>query len=150
MNNIFNTSFEVSLRILIILNTVQTRLSIDRITDLDFIAIYGKDFDVSEYNLHGDNDYRFSEYTSKREIVSQALKELVLRGYIIPHCNKSGFNYSISKSGTMFCESLNDKYAEDFTNIVKKTNSLFLEYSDRKLIRSINEYAVNMAGGNNL
>ena len=129
---------------------MHSRLSVDRIAALDFISIYGKDFGVSEYNLHGDNDYRFSEYTSKREIVSQALKELVLRGYIIPHCNKSGFNYSISKSGTMFCESLNDKYAEDFTDIVKKTNSLFLEYSDRKLIRSINEYAVNMAGGNNL
>ena len=150
MNNIFNTSFEVSLRILIILNTVQTRLSIDRITALDFMAIYGKDFGVSEYNLHGDNDYRFSEYTSKREIVSQAIKELVLRGYITPHCNKSGFNYSISKEGVAFCESLNDKYAEDFTNIVKKTNSLFLEHSDRKLIRSINEYAINMAGGNSL
>ncbi len=150
MSEIFNSSLEISLRMLIILNTVQSRLSVDRIAALDFISIYGKDFGVSEYNLHGDNDYRFSEYTSKREIVSQALKELVLRGYIIPHCNKSGFNYSISKSGTMFCESLNDKYAEDFTDIVKKTNSLFLEYSDRKLIRSINEYAVNMAGGNNL
>ena len=150
MSEIFNSSLEISLRMLIILTTVQSRLSVDRIAALDFISIYGKDFGVSEYNLHGDNDYRFSEYTSKREIVSQALKELVLRGYIIPHCNKSGFNYSISKSGTMFCESLNDKYAEDFTDIVKKTNSLFLEYSDRKLIRSINEYAVNMAGGNNL
>ncbi len=68
MNNIFNTSFEVSLRILIILNTVQTRLSIDRITALDFIAIYGKDFGVSEYNLHGDNDYRFSEYRLYAEL----------------------------------------------------------------------------------
>lgn len=147
MNNIFNTSFEVSLRILIILNTVQTRLSIDRITALDFIAIYGKDFGVSEYNLHGDNDYRFSEYTSKREIVSQAIKELVLRGYITPHCNKSGFNYSISKEGVAFCESLNDKYAEDFTDIVKKTDSLFFEYSDRELIYIINEYAINMVRG---
>lgn len=150
MSEIFNSSLEISLRMLIILNTVQSRLSVDRITALDFISIYGKDFGVSEYNLHGDNDYRFSEYTSKREIVSQALKELVLGGYIIPHCNKSGFNYSISRSGTMFCESLNDKYAEDFTNIVKKTNSLFLEHSDRKLIRSINEYAINMARGNSL
>ena len=132
MNNIFNTSFEVSLRILIILNTVQTRLSIDRITDLDFIAIYGKDFGVSEYNLHGDNDYRFSEYTSKREIVSQALKELVLGGYIIPHCNKSGFNYSISRSGTMFCESLNDKYAEDFIEIVKSAREKANYYVSRK------------------
>lgn len=76
MNDVFNTSFEVSLRMLIILNTVQTRLSIDRITAFDFIAIYGKDFGVSEYNLHGDNDYRFSEYTSKREIVSQTIKNL--------------------------------------------------------------------------
>ena len=150
MSEIFNSSLEISLRMLIILNTVRSRLSVDRIAALDFISIYGKDFGVSEYNLHGDNDYRFSEYTSKREIVSQALKKLVLGGYIIPHCNKSGFNYSISRSGTMVCESLNDKYAEDFTNIVKKTNSLFLERSDRKLIRCINEYAINMAGGNNL
>ena len=150
MSEIFNSSLEISLRMLIILNTVRSRLSVDRIAALDFISIYGKDFGVSEYNLHGDNDYRFSEYTSKREIVSQALKKLVLGGYIIPHCNKSGLNYSISRSGTMFCESLNDKYAEDFTNIVKKTNSLFLERSDRKLIRCINEYAINMAGGNNL
>ena len=129
MSEIFNSSLEISLRMLIILNTVQSRLSVDRIAALDFISIYGKDFGVSEYNLHGDNDYRFSEYTSKREIVSQALKELVLRGYIIPHCNKSGFNYSISKSGTMFCESLNDKYAEDFTDIVKR----LIHYSSNTL-----------------
>ena len=76
MSEIFNSSLEISLRMLIILNTVQSRLSVDRIAALDFISIYGKDFGVSEYNLHGDNDYRFSEYTSKREIVSQALKEL--------------------------------------------------------------------------
>lgn len=149
MNAIFNSSFEVSLRILIILNTAQSRLSIDRIIALDFIAIYGKDFEVSDYNLHGDNDYRFSEYASKREIVSQAIKELVLRGYITPHCNKSGFNYSISKNGTIFCNSLNDKYADDFTNIVKKANMQFLEYSDRKLTRCINEYAIARLGGKN-
>lgn len=114
---------------------------------MDFIAIYGKDFGVSEYNLHGDNDYRFSEYTSKREIVSQAIKEPVLRGYITPHCNKSGFHYSISKEGIAFCESLNDKYAEDFIEIVKKANVLFLDYSDRKLTHCINEYAIAMLRG---
>ena len=146
MSEVFNSSFEISLRILIILNTVQSRLSIDRITAIDFISIYGKDFGVSEYNLHGDNDYRFSEYTSKREIASQALKELVLKGYIIPHCSKNGFSYSISKNGTVFCESLNDKYADDFTDIVKRTNLLFLKYSDRKLVHSINEYAITYVG----
>lgn len=150
MSDIFNSLFEVSLRMLIILNTVQSRLSIERITALDFIAIYGKDFGVSEYNLHGDNDYRFGEYPSRRKMISQAIKELVLRGYIMPHCNKSGFNYSISKNGMMFCKSLNDKYAEDFTDIVKKVNLQYLEYSDRKLARLINEYAVTKLGGEKL
>lgn len=147
MNDVFNTPFEVSLRVLIILNIVQMRLSVDRITALDFIAIYGKDFGVSEYNLHGDNDYRFSEYALKRTIISQAIKNLVLSGYIKPHCNKSGFKYSISRDGVSFCEALSDEYAENYSDIVKKTNTKFLDYSDRKLIHCINEYAIAMFGG---
>lgn len=147
MNDVFNTPFEMSLRILLILNTAQSKLSIDRITALDFISIYGRDFGVSEYNLHGDNSYRFSEYATKREIVSQAIKELVLRNYIKPHCNKSGFAYNISMSGMSFCESLNDEYAECYTDIIKKAIVIFLKFSDRKLIHCINEYAIAMFGG---
>lgn len=147
MKDVFNTPFEISLRILVILNTAQSKLSIDRITAIDFISIYGRDFDVSEYNLHGDNSYRFSEYATKREFVSQAIKELVLRNYINPHCNKSGFVYSISSSGMSFCESLNDEYAECFAGIVNKSIVLFSNYSDRKLIHRITEYAIAMFGG---
>lgn len=147
MKDIFNTSFEASLRILIILNTVKKRVSAERITALDFISTYGKDFGVSKYNLHGDNDFRFSEYTLKREIVSESIKELVLKGYINPHCNKNGFNYSISENGTAFCEALNDNYAEEFAVIVNKSNEVYQNYSDRNLARCINEYAIAMFGG---
>ena len=56
-------------------------------------------------------------------------------------------DYSISKEGIAFCESLNDKYAEDFIEIVKKANVLFLDYSDRKLTHCINEYAIAMLRG---
>lgn len=147
MNNIFNTPFEVSLRILIILNTVKNRVSVERITALDFISTYGKDFGVSEYNLHGDNSFRFSEYTLKRKIISESIKELVLKGYINPHCNKNGFNYSISKNGTDFCNALNDNYAEEFAAIVNKSNEIYQNYSDRKLAHHINEYAIAMVGG---
>lgn len=102
MKDIFNTPFEVSLRMLIIMNIVKNRVTAERVTALDFISTYGKDFGVSEYNLHGDNSFRFSEYALKRRIVSEAIKELVLKGYINPHCNKNGFNYSISKKGQTF------------------------------------------------
>lgn len=149
MKEIFNTPFEVSLRILIIMKVIHTRLSVDRITAMDFISTYGKDFGVSEQNLHGNNNFRFSEYASKRKIITEAIKNLVLRGYINPHCNKSGFNYSISNSGIAFCESLNDDYAEELTHIVKSANDLYHNYSDRQLTNCINEYAIARFGGRN-
>lgn len=147
MNVVFNTPFEMSLRVLMILHVTQTRLSVDRIAALDFITIYGKDFGVSKHNLHGDNNYRFSEYTAKRQILVQAIKELVLRNYIIPHCNKKGFNYSISDSGNSFCNSLNDEYANIYRSNLKKANELFLDYTDRKITQCINTYAIDMFGG---
>ena len=140
--------FEVSLRVLIILNVSNARLSVDRISALDFMTIYGKDFGVSECNLHGDNDYRFSEYASKRDIISQAVKNLVLVGYILPHCNKSGFTYSISKSGISFCHALNNEYAEKYSTIAKKAHSTFSSCSDRKIVYTINKYAISGFGGN--
>ncbi len=147
MKDIFNTPFEVSLRIIIIMNIVKNRISSERITALDFISTYGKDFGVSEYNLHGDNSFRFSEYTLKRKIISESIKELVLKGYINPHCNKNGFSYSISKNGISFCETLNDDYADEFAVIVSKAIEVYQNYSDRKLAHCINECAVAMFGG---
>lgn len=147
MNELFNTSFELSLRVLIILNIAQVRLSVDRIVAYDFISIYGLDFGVSESNLHGNNAYRFSEYTTKRVIIAQAIRDLVLRGHVVPHCSKGGFSYSISPTGKTFCSSLNDDYATSFTQIVQNTVASFSNYSDRKLIHIINSYALQMFGG---
>lgn len=121
MNELFNSPFELSLRVLIILNTAQLRLTIDKIVAYDFISTYSSDFGISESNLHGNNSYRFSEYTTKRIIITQSIKNLVLEGFVLPHCNKGGFSYSISPVGKNFCSSLNDDYANGFTQIVQQT-----------------------------
>ena len=60
MANIFNTDFEISLRGLLLLDAYDSYLSQDIIRDLDLLATYGKEFGVSETNLHGDNSYSFS------------------------------------------------------------------------------------------
>ena len=84
MNELFNTAFEVSLRVLLILNVAQEKLSLEKITAFDFIANYGTDFEVSDYNLHGINRLRFSEYTVRREKINRGIKDLVLIGYVLP------------------------------------------------------------------
>ena len=149
MIEIFNSSFEMSLRILIILNVVNERISLDRIVAMDFIAVYGKEFNVSECNLHGDNEYRFSEYASRRPIMMQAIKELVLRNYIKPICNKRGFNYCISNRGKIFIKSLNDEYANVYKDNLKQVEMRFKGWSDRRLSKFINESAISMFGGDN-
>lgn len=123
------------------------RVTIDWLSCLDFVTTYGRDFGISEFNLHGDNEYRFSEYAAKREIIGIAIKELVLRGYISPHCNKSGFNYSITMVGIKLCETLNDAYAETYEKIAEMAINHFADYTDRKLMNCINEKAILALGG---
>ena len=147
VNELFNSSFELSLRVLIILDAANARLSIDKIVAYDFISTYSFDFGISESNLHGNNNYRFSEYTTKRIIITQSIKNLVLEGFVLPHCNKGGFSYSISPAGKKFCSSLNDDYADDFTQIVQQTVDKFSNHSDRALIQTINSHALKMFGG---
>ena len=147
MNNIFNSPFELSLRIMILMRVRKSRVTVDWLSCLDFVTTYGKDFGISEFNLHGDNEYRFSEYAAKREIIGIAIKELVLRGYIRPHCNKSGFNYSITTAGIKLCETLNDEYAETYEKIAEMAINHFADYTDRKLMNCINEQAILALGG---
>ena len=47
----------------------------------------------------------------------------------------------------MFCKSLNDDYAENYATIVQKVHNMFVSYSDRKLIYTINDYAISDFGG---
>lgn len=63
MSKLYNTPFEASLRILLILETSRNQsFSADMLAAIDFISIYGREFGISDENLHGDNNYKFSEF----------------------------------------------------------------------------------------
>ena len=83
MNEIFNSSFETGLRVLLVLSSIQLKAAtVDRIAEYDFITIYGRDFGVSHINLHGDSNYNFSELASKRASCNEGIKEFVLSDLI--------------------------------------------------------------------
>lgn len=148
MINVFNSTFEISLRILLILNNIRIELSVDRILAFDYLATYGKEFKISQYNLHGENNYRFSEYISKRKIMNDAIKELVLKRYIVSCYNKKGFRYKISEVGMTFCASLNNIYAKEYVVNILNVNERFSNYSDSELSNYISQRAISMFGGN--
>jgi hypothetical protein len=64
MDKVFDTVFETSLRVLLTLDaTTGNAYTIDRIAVADFLTVYNHEFGLSNSNLHGENVFRFSEYT---------------------------------------------------------------------------------------
>lgn len=140
---VFNSRHEISYRILLLLSVCQeSKLSIDRIAALDFIAIYGVDFGVSEKNLHGMNSFRFSEYAGRRHLIHDGIKALVVSGYVQFYPHRQGFLYGISEEGLSFCRRLCDDYAKTYIANASRAIHLLKEYSDRELAKVICDYSI--------
>ena len=75
MDRLFNSTFENSLRLLILLDEYDMPQTLDMLYAVDFMTIYSKPFGLSEQNLNGDNDLKFSEFASQRDLVKEALKD---------------------------------------------------------------------------
>lgn len=144
MSNIFNSPFEVSLRILLILNECEgLSLTADKITAADFISVYGASFGISDTNLHGNNIFKFSEFATKRFLIKQAIKILIIQGHIVVEFNKNGFTYTITNTGINYCNSLESDYANIFREIVHKSRVYILENSETDLLDMIHKYSIS-------
>lgn len=140
--------FEMSLRILLLLNEVNARLNEDQIGAIDYAAVYAADFGILDENLHGYGNYRHGEYLARKPIVSTALRSLVLNGRIHLHTDKSGYTYSVSDNGRQQCVSLKDEYAGEY---ILAVNAVLQEYGIDNLYRlvdRINEQ-INQSVGEN-
>ena len=114
MSNVWGTSFEVSLRVLLTLEaSPRDWLTSDRIAAADFITVYGKDFGIAGENLHGDNSYKYSELALRRELIKEALKASVFRRFVDVKSTPDGFVYALGKLGGDFCADFESGYAEE-------------------------------------
>ena len=148
MIKIFNTIFENSLRVLIILYLINHPINEDKISAIDFISIYNKTLGIGDEDLHGQNTFAFCEYTARRKIINESIKELVLRGLIKVEENSKGFCYKISPQGQSIVRNFNTKYSESYMFSVKNTLKFVGNKSEKFLINFINTKA-NIIGGQN-
>lgn len=117
-DRLFNTPFDLSLHIVMLLDTVNDGFTIDRITSYDFIAIYAQDFGFMGESLNGENGFAFSELAARRGIMKSALIDLVLDGLVYADDGKKGVAYTLSDKGRTLTESLHGKGYRSYLNIV--------------------------------
>ncbi|GHU94904.1 hypothetical protein FACS1894208_06780 [Clostridia bacterium] len=143
MNNIFNTSFEVSLRVLLTLETsAREWLTAEWIAAADFITVYGKDFGLADDNLHGDNNYKYSELALRRELTKEALKSLVFQRLIDVESTPDGFVYALGINGGDFCADFESSYAEEYRESAQAVKAYMSGKSEREIWGFINRQSV--------
>lgn len=142
MKSVFNTTFENSLRILLLLSVdAKNSKTADMLSAVDFITVYGACLGISDRNLHGENPFNFSELTSRRGLFSSALKQLVIKGCISVEKTKSGFCYKINASGQSVVSNLDSDYADDYLTAARIALAFANEKTEQQLFAFINTRA---------
>ena len=120
MNNqkkaLFNSRFEMAVRILLLLDLADEYLSADKILSLDFIICYSNDYGFETSNLHGINMYKLSEMANRRKLVYNSIRSLVTKGMIQAKVDK-GYTFCITASGIKFVDSLTSEYSKEYREI---------------------------------
>lgn len=141
--SVLGSIFEISLRILLILNEQKDKfLDEQQIGAVDFISVYAADFGLLDENLHGYNNYRFSEYAARKYMVASALKDLVLDGYVRLRPTPTGYRYSITEAGKTVCGKLTSSYAEEYIIALQAVINGFDGTSSDAMLKEINRLTV--------
>lgn len=125
-NKLFNTPFELSLHVVLLLNVTGAGLTLDRIAAYDFIAIYCEDFGIADRSLNGENGFAFSELSSRRNLTKAAIKDLVVDGLVVVTDDETGILYSISESGRKMSKGFKSEYAENYKKLIREYRTLLL------------------------
>lgn len=120
--------------------------SADRIVSLDFITCYAERFQLPFDNLHGDNDYMYSEISNRKMLVNLAIKNLVIKGLVLVIL-ENGYFYSASELGKKNIKSLKSEYAAEYRKISAEVIKKFKKMSDAELAAEIHQNAIRMLEG---
>ena len=151
MIRIFNTPFELSLRALLILSCSNEAKTSDMIAAIDFMTVYGKTFGVSSYNLHGDNTYRYSEFTSRLNLINQAVKRIALDKLADVSDLSGKLGYTINQAGDKYASSFESEYAVEYRQLAQNAIALIGHKTEQEIISIISKQAVaslRIGGGN--
>ena len=114
-NSLINTPNETAYRLLLALSVwPENQYSARWISAVDFIAAYGRVFCIQDENLHGNNGMKFTEYVIRIENVDQALRLMVLRGWISASAGDCGYVYCILPEGRTLASCFETSYAEKY------------------------------------
>lgn len=141
--NLYNSVFENELRLILLIDAFKHPQNADMIYAADFMVTYGQAFGITDYNLNGENLYKFSEFISRRPLVQKVLKELTFEGLAKPLSSSTGIVYELTDEGKRISQSLDSDYAKEYRETAGRVIKYIGRKSERTLIAEINKMAAS-------
>lgn len=101
-SSVFNSIYETSMRLILLLFTFDTPLSSEELFVFDFVATYGKEFGLTDVSLNGDSEFTLSKATLRRKRVMESISYLVRNGYITLIAEENETKYELTERGNEF------------------------------------------------
>ena len=142
MDRLYNSKFEIRPRIMLLATYDSGRnFSEDQLIAFDFMTVYSQEFIADGHSLHGDNGFKYSEFSARKEAVSDAIKALVRQGLLKVDL-KDGFRYSATDSGIQCYNGMESSYALEYREQLGLILQQYSNYSESELQKLIRMKAI--------
>lgn len=132
---LLNSSIEVALRILILLDELNKEIDLQKLIFLDYALLHACDFDINQKNLVPASPFRKEELSIKSELLKNALKILCEKQLIDVVFNSNGIVYKNNELSKLFLKKISSEYAieiKEQAKWVKKHFRKYFEYQKMK------------------
>ena len=137
---LFNGKFEMALRVMLILKELNEATENDLLA-FDLVATYGKSFGIAKDNLHGDNQFNFSEIAARKKMISAGIAYLRLYELVeeISDSNR-GYVYTLTRMGRQTIKEVDDDYSRVYQHILRKAVLKMHGIDQSQLFVMVNRY----------
>jgi len=135
---IFNSPEEVGVRILIILDICQKKMSKQRIMYYDYFSLHLNDLDQTQSSLHPDNPNHSSEIAIKRDLINRGIELMIAKGLVSVKYSKTGIYYCINQLTHPFLLLFQNEYANELKRNVAAVDNVFSSHTDKQIYKYIN------------
>ncbi len=113
MSEVFNTPFELGVRMVYLLMALYPRKAdLQRLVYFDYAAIYSSDLNGPK-SLHTPVPLRGGEYTSRRDVIAEGLYLMAQRSFVDVEAGPSGISYQLGDNGPALVGLISGEYARE-------------------------------------
>lgn len=130
---ILNGTFEVAMRLLAILTTCKTAMTVERLSIYSYFVLYLSDYKTEEKSIHPEIPYRNSSFINSNDVIMQALEMLLTKGLAECDVTAASLKFKATELGKSLYGKIESGYKDNLVASVKETHSLMKGKTDRYL-----------------